>query len=332
MHCGPGLFHPATSVVQYNEFSRKVETRMARPTLKMYLDPDEYRAGETVRGHVQVDVSKAVRTRGVRVYLEGTEKTVITESRGTGKNRRTVTYSETNMIISEGYVLFGGQAVGTLKAIGETLSGGASRYPLLKAGRHRWPFEFKLPDDALPSFKGVYTKVRYGISAEVDIPAGLDRTFEGAVQLVPPSGLAIAPHRGRERRPATGLLKPLKADLVMDLDVQGCPFEAGARLEGRLLVSNRSKKRIRGATVSLVAIEVGVAEGERRTDTTEVASGYLRAPDPSAPQQDIAFGIEIKWCPHPYEGRNSRLDLFLVAELDIAMGIDAELTIPLRIE
>jgi hypothetical protein len=305
---------------------------MGRPKIRLFLDRDGFRAGETVQGRVQVDVPRAVRARGVRVYLVGTEKTVIVERKGSGKNRRTVTYSETNTIISEGLVLFGGRAVGTMKALGEALSGGASKYPLLKAGRHEYPFEFRLPDDALPSFKGEYTEIRYALSAEVDIPAGFDATFEGVVHVVPPPGLGIAAYRGRDRRPARGLLKPLRADVVTEVEVQACPFEAGARLEGRLQVTNRSKKRIRGATISLVATQVAEAEGERRTHTADVASGYLKAPDPGAERQDISFGIQLRWCPHPYEGENSRLDLWLVAELDVAMGLDTALKIPLHLE
>lgn len=301
--------------------------------IRLYLDRDAYAPGETVRGRVEFDWPRARRVRGVRVALTGAEETVIRVSRGTGKNRRTHTYSETNPIVGEELILFGGPGVGTLKAMGEALTElfGSLDYPVLKAGRHKYPFEFALPPEALPSFEGTYATVSYRIDARVDVPAAVDMSFEGDVVVVPPRGLSIAPYKGKGRAAGGGLLKAFRADLDLDLRFDGCRLEPGARLEGRLLVRNRSGKKLRGATISLVGVEYAEAEGYEREDTFEVASGYLRAPDPAAPVQDVTFGIKLDPCPAPYAGRHSQVDLRLVAELDVALGFDAKVEIPLEI-
>lgn len=301
--------------------------------IAVFLERDAYRPGDTVRGHVDLHWKRTGPVRGVRVSLVGAEETQIRVSRGTGKDRRTHTYTETNPIVGEELLLFGGPGVGAMRAAGDALKGllGSLDYPVLKAGRHRYDFDFRLPPDAPPTFEGTYATVGYSIDARVDVPVAVDAKFEGGLLVVPPDGLSIAPYQAMGRLPARGLLKAFRADLSMDLRFEGCRLEPDARLKGRLLLRNHSGKKIRGVTVSLVGVEQAVAEGVEREERFEVASGYLRAPDPGAESQDVKFGIKLNRCPSPYVGRYSRVDLFLVAELDVAMALDTRLEIPLEI-
>jgi hypothetical protein len=305
-----------------------------RREIRVLLDRDEYTPGQTVRGHVEVDWPRPRAVRGVRLALVGAEETRISVSRGSGKNRRTVTYTERDEIIAEEIILFGGPAVGDLQAVGEAFRRLVKPldYPLLPAGRHRYEFDFRLPDDAPPSFEGSHARVAYELSARVDVPLGRDLSFEGLLPVVNPATLRIAPYRARGARPAEGFLRAFRAELGLDLELEGCRLLPGERLEGRLLVRNRSRKRIRGAGISLLGVERAEAAGHEREETFEIAKGYLPAPDPAAESQDILFGIRLEPCPVPYAGRYSRVDLVFAAELDIAMAFDARIEIPLEIE
>ena len=98
------------------------------------------------------------------------------------------------------------------------------------------------------------------------------------------------------------------------------------------MILNRSRKKIRGAEISLMGIERATAGGLEREEAFEIARGYLPAPDPSAESQDIQFGIKLDPCPAPYAGRYSSVDLFLEAKLDIALAFDVRIQIPLDIE
>jgi len=310
-----------------------VETPRRR-AIRLLLDREAYAPGETLRGTVEVDWPRPLPVRGVRVELAGAEETRITVSRGSGKNRRSTTYTERDEIIAEGYVLFGGRGVSGLQAVGEAFKRLLKPldYPLLPAGRHRYDFEFHIPPDALPSFEGTHARVAYDLSARVDVPLGRDLVFEGTLAVVNPETLRIAPYRARGTRPAGGLLRAFRAELGLELELDGCRLIPGERLEGHLLVRNHSRKKIRGARISLMGVEKAEAGGHEREETFEIARGYLPAPDPAAETQDIRFGIKLDPCPVPYAGRYSRVDLFLAAGLDIAMAFDAEIEVPLEIE
>ncbi len=309
---------------------------MATPTrrsLRLLLDRDSYAPGETVRGTVELLLPKPLRTRGIRVYLVGTEETEITVSRGSGRNRTSTTYRSQSGILSRGFVLFGGQPVGMMKALGEAIESLTHSlvYPLLPAGRHEYPFEFELPDDALPTWSGTHATVAYSIRAEVDVPVGPDLRFNGGLYVIPPESWTIAPGRRAERHVPGGLLASLQADVSTDFEFNGCPLGWKERLEGRLLVRNRSSKKIRGATISLLSVEHAEARGCVRNTTSVVLTGFFKTPDPAAAAHDITFGFVLDPSLAPYQGSNSRVVYWLQAELDIKFAGDPMIQVPLEI-
>lgn len=300
-----------------------------RKSLGLFLDREAYRPGDTVRGHLELHWPKAAPVRGVRVGLYGAERTRITVSSGSGKHRSSRTYREEHTLISSEFEVFGGPPVGWWRATGEALKRlmGATDHPILTAGRHRWDFEFELPGDALPSFDGGHADVGYELYAQVDIPLGFDLTTEGVVFVGLAEGAEIAALKGRVER-SRGFLK---ADVDMKVVVEACRLEVGERLRGSIFVRNHSSKRIRGATIRLLALEEAQAEGRSRDVEHELNAGYLPAPDPASPEQDITFEIPVNG-PFPYRGRHSRLDYALEASLDTALGFDTTLRIPLETE
>lgn len=304
-----------------------------RKAVRVFLEEDAFRAGERVRGHVEVEWPKDAPVRGIRVGLVGAESTSISVTRGTGKHRRTVTYTEEDPQIAQEWILFGGDRIGWFEAAGEALSSVFRRrdYPVLKAGRHRFPFEFKLPGDALPSHDGTHAWVNYRLYAVVDIPLGFDKVFEGRLPVVPPQDAVVIGRSFEEDRPAKGFFKQLSADLRVGFQIGRIPYRAGEPLQVRLRVENRSGKGIRSALIVLHAVESARAEGHERETTTEMERLKLKFPDPAAPTQDYRLDLPLPAWPVHYVGRYSRVDLWLSAEFDIALAFDATLTVPLEI-
>jgi hypothetical protein len=305
-----------------------------RRALQVLLDRNSYTAGETVSGTVELLLAKPLRTRGVRVYLEGSESTAIRVTRGMGKDETTNTYRSSRPITNQGFILFGGDRVGMLKAIGETLESLATslHYPILPAGRHRYPFEFDLPTDALPTWSGNHASVAYSLRAEVDVPVGSDLTFNGILYVVAPESWSIIPARRSERQVPGGLLGAFQADVSMEFEFKGCPLRWKERLEGKLRIQNRSKKQIRGATISLMASEHAEASGYARDSTSRVLSGFFKTPDPTSPEHEVTFGFVLDPPLCPFQGAISRVVYWLEAEIDVKFASNPVIRLPLDLE
>jgi hypothetical protein len=302
--------------------------------LQVLLEQQSYTAGETVRGTVELLLAKPLKTRGVRIYLTGSEETWIRVSRGIGENETTTTYRSSRTIVNQGLTLFGGNPVGPLQALGETLESVARSlpYPLLPAGRHRYPFQLTLPEDALPTWSGEHAKVAYSIQAEVDVPVGRDLRFDGILYVIAPDTWSIIPARRSERHLPGGLLGAFQADVSMEFEFRGCPLRWKERLEGKLRIRNRSQKKIRAATISLLSVESAEANGHTRDTTTTVLSGFFKTPDPSAPEHEIRFGFVLDPVLTPFQGASSRVVYWLEAELDVKFASDPVIRLPLDLE
>jgi len=318
---------PADGIVQFVMAPRQ-------RALQVLLDRESYTAGETVQGTVEVLLAKPLRTRGVRIYLTGMESTAIRVTRGMGKDETTTTYRSSRPITNQGFILFGGDRVGALKAIRETLESLARslNYPVLPAGQHRYPFEFKIPNDALPTWSGNHATVAYSLRAEVDVPVGGDLTFNGILYVVVPESWSVIPARAAERHVPGGLFSAFQADVSMEFEFKGCPLRWKERLEGKLRIRNRSKKQIRGATISLMSEEHAEAGGYARDSTSRVLSGFFKTPDPSAPEHEVTFGFVLDPPLSPFQGAISRVIYWLQAEIDVKFASDPVIRLPLELE
>jgi len=305
-----------------------------RKLVRLLLDQEDYAPGETVRGHVEVEWPKASPVRGIRVGLVGTEETEIQISRGSGKNQSTTTYSEVDTQIAEEWILFGGERIGWLQAAKEALTSLFRRqgYEVLSAGRHRFPFKIVLPETALPSYEGTHATVKYRLYAVVDVPLGFDRLFEGVLTVVDPRERTVVPRTYEDERRAKGLLRKLSADLRMGFKITKAPYRFGETLQIRLRVENQSKKRIRSASFQLSAVEVARAQGYERETTSDVNTLVLKFPDPASENHDYQLNLPVPAWPIPYLGRHSRVDLWLSATLDVALGFNATISVPIEIE
>ncbi len=314
-----------------------VERRLSPPpgkrAIQVVLDQADFAPGERVSGRVLVDWPKARQVRGVRVGLVGVEESRVTVTRGSGKHRRRVTYRERTAIVENGRGLWGKPAIGWWSSMGEGIKRLWRKldYDELPAGRHQYPFEFRIPGGAPPTYSGRHATVAYRLFAHVDVPLGFDLVHEGPLLVVARRGARMSAARHLHRQEAEGVLKAFRASLSLDLEVHDTEMRPGARIEGRVVVDNRSGKRIRAAVLELVGQETARARGHVETAAVVLQSGRLEARDPAAARQEIAFGIEIPRGAVAYSGERSEVYLFLRARLDIAMGFDAVVEVPLTV-
>jgi hypothetical protein len=314
----------------------QIEKELAprRKQVRILIDQDDFAPGETVRGHVEVEWPREAPVRGVRIGLIGTEDTEITVSRGSGHNRSRTTYAEHQTQVAEEWILFGGAGIGWFQAAKEALITilGTQTYPVLKAGKHRFPFKIRIPADALPSYSGRSASVKYRIYAVVDVPLGFDRVFEGVIAVVESRDATVIPRTTVDDRPARGFFKKISADLRMGFEIPRVPFHYGERIKVRLRVESRSRKRIRGARFTLFSMEYARAGGYDEECRKEIESFSIKFSDPEAESHDYVLDMAVPVWPVPFEGRYSRVELWFSATLDIALALDATLTVPIEIE
>jgi hypothetical protein len=302
--------------------------------ITIVLDQPDFAPSEHIRGAVVVDWPKDAPVRGIRVGVAGSEDTRISVSKGSGRNRRTVTYREHNPILGEEIVLFGREPVGFFRGLGEGMKTlvGKLKHPVLKRGRHEYAFDFRLPSRALPSHAGPHAAVAYRITANVDVPLGFDLVTEGPLRVLSPRGTRLSGGTASHRSEATGLLKGFKADVSLEAEVRGTTLRPGAPLEGRIRVENRSHKKIARACFSLRRLERAEASVYVRDADDEVLSGDLRVPDPAAKEFEAVFGMVLPPEACAYEGRHSEVGLALDVALDIAWSFDVKARVPLTVE
>ena len=298
------------------------------------LDQPDFAPGERVRGSVVIDWPADAPARGIHVTLEGSESVHVSVSTGVGKRRRTVTHRRENVIVSEGYVLFGREPVSFLRAVREGVKSlvGRHPFPILRKGRHEFAFDFHLPPRSLPTHHGPHADVAYTIAANVDVPLGFDLVTQGELRVLVPRGTAIAAAEGTSRFGSSGMLSGFDARGHMEARVTAAPLVPGGALEGRIHVVNESRKKIRRARFSLKCIENAEAGGHVRVSDTEVFAGDLRVPDPAAREFDAVFGFQLPPSATAYSGRHSATSLALDVTLDVAWSFDVSLRLPLETE
>lgn len=119
------------------------------------LDKDVYYAGETLSGCVLVQNIENVKVQGIRLVLRG--KAHVEWRISKAGERRTVRDDE--YYIDEKKVVWGKD---------KHEDGGI---PIMPRGNHRYNFQFKLPESALPSsFESKIGTIRYYIRMTMDIP------------------------------------------------------------------------------------------------------------------------------------------------------------------
>lgn len=195
---------------------------------------------------------------------------------------------------------------------------------IVSPGRHRFPFEFQIPMDALPSYSGTYAKVEYRLTAQLDVPWWPD-----AVQRQ-----TLLVYFARES--IRTFLRPVRfrsggdgPEIYVELD--GNRFFAEERIGCRITLLKTAGKTIRRVYARLVGGEWAQAEGVAETASRVVSEidipmGMVRVGEPFMFEVPIPADV-----PSSYRGKHSYFSYVLHLGLDIAWAADLVAETPIVI-
>ena len=115
------------------------------------LPTETYLPGEVVKGTVNLSIDKTVKARNVKLDIFGLEKTRIIVNSGTASR----IISDSNYIMKEEIILRSPDHDKKLE---------------LHPGNFTFTFEFKIPENASPSYKGSNASITYELNSRVDVP------------------------------------------------------------------------------------------------------------------------------------------------------------------
>ena len=269
-------------------------------SIGVQLPRTSYYTGEVVEGTVVVDTTQEVASRGLYLDFEGVEETVIT--RGGGENSHT--YRSSARLVHWRLPLRGEGP--------------------LPAGVHRFPFRFQVPIYGLPSYEGRHAKVKYTLTARLDVPLWPDTVWTSEIFVY------------YDRRSVRTYAHPLRfrsggqgPEVYVELD--GERFFARELIGCRITLSRTGNARIRRVYAHLVGGEWARADSQQESTET-----YRH--EVSVPMEIIRVGVPFAFeIPIPsevqssYHGTYSYYGYLLQIGLDIAWGFDIVAQTPIVI-
>lgn len=259
--------------------------------ISVELPRDAYYTGEVVEGNVVLETTRDTPSRGLYVDFTGTESTVIT--RGSGEH--STTYRSEAPLVRWRLPLRGEGPV--------------------PPGTHRFPFRFQIPANALPSYQGRHARVRYVLSARLDVPLWLDTVWEGEVFVFYDRASVRTfsqPVRFRSGGDGPEVYVELDGERFFARELMGC----------RITLLRLGEHRVRRVYVRLLGGEFATAQGQREETATfqteiEVPPDQVRVGVPFAFEIPIPADVQSA-----YRGTYSYFSYALQIGLDIAWGSD----------
>lgn len=279
------------------------------------LPKKAYLPGERVEGTVKLAIDDPVKARAVKLNAVGLEDIQVTVSSG----KHSHTYREANYMLKQEIFL---KAPPYSPVSDEKLE--------LQPGTYKFEFDFKLPDNALPSYKGSHAHIKYELEARVDVPLWLDICYDRPFFVF------------RDRR-ALNLLtdavqfqsenytKPYDDKPGISVELTKTGFIAGEVIEGYVTLKNVTASKIRKIDVRLMGVEFAVARNHQRSVKQYDYEMAIPMGDvvESVPKR---FNLPIpRNAPSSYEGVFSNLRWAVEVGLDIPFGFDVEALHPVEI-
>jgi hypothetical protein len=215
-----------------------------------------YRPGETVRGSVRVIVQSELRARAITLHAVGDE----------------ITSLGPNVLMTEHTHPFD---------LSFNLWSPVVDQDKLPVGEKTFPFEFVLPINLPPTFKGELTTIAYRLEAKIDRPLATDLHAEQSFSVrVPPPVDADKPVRASAS---------LSSGLTLELALQAGGYCPGDHVRGAL--------HLIGAAPAITAIAVEVysrEKGEAREFADHVEHVRVRAEiDPAQFSSNAPYPIDL---------------------------------------
>lgn len=256
--------------------------------------------GDVLEGTVVLETTKETPSRGLYVDFTGKEETQITRSSG----KQSVTYrSEATLVTWR------------LPLQGETT---------VPPGTYRFPFQFQIPLQGLPSYRGPHATVKYVLTARLDVPLWLDTVASEEIFVFydrPSVRTYSEPVRFR-----SGGDGP---EVYVELD--GARFFARELIGCRITLLRTGDHRIRRVYARLLGAEFAQAQRQHEETTTfrtevDVPSDRIRLGIPFAFEIPISGDVQSA-----YRGTYSYYSYMLQIGLDIAWGFDLVAQTPIVI-
>jgi hypothetical protein len=274
--------------------------------IEIVLPKTDYCGGDTIRGAVVVEVPRRIRSRGVRIGLEGYE--------------------------SEGFATgVGDSGIPKKSFLFQDLLE-LSNDRIIPPGKHRFPFEYRLPE-GLPgdyeSHRGE-AAIRYELFAYVDRPMWVDmRTVRGITMYEPVDASASAARAEGQKTCQFESEGSLNITAAIDKNV----VAPGEQLHASLILDNKCKHDVRAVRLGVEATETVLVDGEHHQHKdivheadfeTEVESGVQRTLE-----LDYTVGTEI------YASIRAsslvRVEHHLVVTIDVPRATDPHVHIPILV-
>lgn len=291
-------------------------------SIEIMLNKETFKPGENVEGNLFLNVDKNLKARDILVEIYGNEhthitrveQTVVVTKDGPQTRTRTVTYTEDFTIINED--------VSLIDKVGQYAFREEGKAITLTTGPYTIPFSFILPEDAVPSYDGEHAEVEYKISANIDMPWKFDLKAGKQICVIP----EIAEKKGGKTvtmsKKSGGLLSP-EIDMIVEINKQN--FVRGENIEGKVIITNKSGKKIRNILLDLYANEYAKAKGHTEDSIVMNHSEKIPVNQPELNyfEQNFKLPILIDIMP-TLQSKYFAIDWYLKIGLDVAKASDLE--------
>lgn len=231
-----------------------------------------FHPGDVIHGDVYLSTTEKVTLREIRIEFYGEAKVNWTETTRSGRVRKRLglrEYSNFEQYLNIAATVYG-------KAPGQM-----GPNPVLKAGEYSFPFEFRLPENNLPTtFEGKHGCVKYWLKAIIDRPWKEDKTVMEAFNVVERVDVNqpefLVPSQIQEDR-TIGCLGCVSGVLNVTVRTDRSAYCKGELMTVTVYANNQTSCRILGVELELVQCNIYIASGGKRTVSNEVLATVTKA-------------------------------------------------------
>ncbi|UCG70271.1 MAG: hypothetical protein JSV09_04440 [Thermoplasmata archaeon] len=279
--------------------------------ISIELPKPAYLPGELVEGNARLTIDRPVKARAIKLNVVGLEETSITV--GSGDDSRT--YRERNFLLKNEIILHGPQFEKNVE---------------LPPGNYLFKFEYVIPENALPSYKGTNSSVTYKLRAKVDVPLWFDIEDKKEIFVFRNRGaLKLLTHPARFWSENFSNLNPDKPGFSVELTKTG--YLAGEAIEGTVNLKNMATSRIRHIYIRLLGEEFAWASGYHRNVTQQKHEIEISVANMVEGIPKLFFLPIPRDAPTSYEGLFSNFRWAVEVGLDIPFGFDVKALHPVEI-
>nr|XP_002129778.1 arrestin domain-containing protein 3-like [Ciona intestinalis] len=204
-----------------------------------------FRPGESVCGSIVINLAAPMKMKAVKIKFVGKANVHWSESRGSGKNRRTVHYRSSETYFEQTSYVYGQGSMGPYQ-----------NEKKLPGGQSNFPFQFILPPQLPSSFEGAHGYVRYVVHASIDKPWKFDPNTKTAFTVLDMLDLNQEQHA---RSPATMndsktlcCLCCASGPIAAEVHIDRTGYVPGEFIAVNANVENGSSSKLPGTSASII--------------------------------------------------------------------------------